>query len=39
MREWPQDTNCTQSVINALKEKGLIDDIDDEFLEHFGILH
>ncbi len=39
LREWPQDTNCSPSVIATLKKKGLIDDIDDEFLEHFGILH
>lgn len=39
LREWPKDTNCSPAVIDILRQKGLIDDIDDTFLEHFGILH
>lgn len=39
MREWPLDTNCTSSVIKNLKEKGLLNDIDDAFLEHFRIFN
>ncbi len=39
MREWPLDTNCTPSVIKNLKEKGLLNDIDDAFLEHFRIFN
>jgi 4-hydroxy-3-polyprenylbenzoate decarboxylase len=33
-REWPDDVECTPSVIKELKEKGVID-IDDEFEKKF----
>ncbi|HIP61635.1 MAG TPA: menaquinone biosynthesis decarboxylase [Sulfurovum sp.] len=36
-REWPRDTLCTQSVLESLKSKGLID-YDDEFVEKWGLL-
>lgn len=37
-REWPKDTDCSQEVIRALQEKGLIK-VDESFLTKFGILH
>ncbi|TLD96097.1 menaquinone biosynthesis decarboxylase [Helicobacter jaachi] len=39
LREWPLDTNCTESVIATLREKGLLQGVDSVFLERFGILH
>lgn len=38
-RAWPLDTNCSPQVIESLKQKGLCNDIDKAFLEHFAILH
>lgn len=38
-RKWPLETLCTRSVIQRLKEKGLLKDVDEVFLEHFGILY
>lgn len=37
-REWPKDTNCTETIIRSLQEKGLLE-CDEEFLTKFGILH
>lgn len=37
-REWPKQTDCTQSVIKNLQQKGLLQDIDDEFLRSYQIL-
>lgn len=37
-REWPKDTLCTKSILDSLAQKGLLNDIDDEFLQKFGIL-
>lgn len=37
-REWPKDTNCNAKVIAHLQHLGLLDDIDETFLERFGIL-
>lgn len=39
LREWPLDTNCNAQVIETLRQKGLLKDIDEVFLERFGILH
>ncbi|CAA6800294.1 MAG: UbiD family decarboxylase associated with menaquinone via futalosine [uncultured Campylobacterales bacterium] len=36
-RVWPKDTNCTKEVIQSLRKRNLID-VDDEFLEKFGIV-
>jgi 4-hydroxy-3-polyprenylbenzoate decarboxylase len=36
-REWPGDTFCTKSVLDALEEKGIID-IDETFIRKFGLL-
>lgn len=36
-REWPEDTNCTKSVIESLRQRELID-VSDEFLKHFQII-
>lgn len=36
-REWPLDTDCTESVIQSLREKGVID-VDDAFLHHYHIV-
>ena len=36
-REWPGDTFCTQSVLENLQEKGIID-IDETFIKKFGLL-
>lgn len=38
LREWPKDTDCSEKVIQALQEKGLID-ADESFFTKFGILH
>lgn len=35
-REWPLETDCTPSVIQSLRERGIID-VSDEFLHHFHI--
>jgi len=37
IREWPGDTWCTKSVIDALKSKGVLD-IDERFIRRFGLL-
>ncbi len=37
-KEWPKDTLCSKNVLDRLKEKGLLKDIDDEFYKQFGIL-
>ncbi|RDU65870.1 menaquinone biosynthesis decarboxylase [Helicobacter didelphidarum] len=37
-REWPKDTNCTESIIVSLKNRGLLDGIDETFFKRFGIL-
>jgi len=36
-REWPGDTLCDASVLESLKERGIID-IDGKFIEQFGLL-
>lgn len=37
-REWPKDVNCTASIIQSLKDKGLLEDINETFLKKYGIL-
>ncbi|MWV61212.1 UbiD family decarboxylase [Helicobacter saguini] len=37
-KEYPKDVLCTKEVIESLRAKGLIEDIDSNFLEKFGIL-
>lgn len=37
-RGWPKETLCSQAVIKSLRQKGLLEDIDEAFLERFGIL-
>lgn len=39
VREWPKDTNCHPQVIESLKAKGLLNDIDEAFLTRYRILH
>ena len=39
LREWPLDTNCNAEVIESLRQKGLLQGIDEAFLERFGILY
>jgi len=36
-REWPGDTFCTETVLDELQKKGLID-IDEAFIKKFGLL-
>ncbi|STQ86240.1 menaquinone biosynthesis decarboxylase [Helicobacter muridarum] len=36
--DWPKDTLCTKQVLESLQEKGLLDGIDLEFIQKFGIL-
>jgi len=36
-REWPPDVVCDPEVIEALRQRGLLD-LDDEFLKRFGIV-
>jgi 4-hydroxy-3-polyprenylbenzoate decarboxylase len=36
-RRWPDDVVCTKSVIDNLRDKGIID-IDDEFIEKWGLV-
>ena len=36
-REWPDDVDCTLSVVNSLKERGLWD-LDDETFDKFQLL-
>ena len=36
-REWPADTNCDKTVIEALRKRGLID-ADEDFLKRFQIV-
>lgn len=36
-REWPKETDCTQSIIDGLRQKGLLQDIDDDFLRYYQI--
>ena len=36
LRDWPDDVDCTPSVIDELQQKKLID-VDDEFIEKFLI--
>lgn len=38
-REWPLETLCTPNIIASLKAKNLLNDIDEIFLNRFGILH
>ena len=35
-RRWPDDVNCTQSVLDSLKERGVID-ISDEFKKQYQL--
>ena len=35
-RRWPNDVNCTKSVIDSLRERKIID-IDDEFIKKFQL--
>ncbi|RDU59962.1 menaquinone biosynthesis decarboxylase [Helicobacter sp. MIT 14-3879] len=37
-REWPRDTLCTHQVLESLQQKRLLEGIDSEFLEKFGIV-
>jgi 4-hydroxy-3-polyprenylbenzoate decarboxylase len=37
MREWPDDVNCTKSVIEDLRKRGLIE-ISDEEIEYYQIV-
>jgi 4-hydroxy-3-polyprenylbenzoate decarboxylase len=36
-REWPDDVNCTKSVIEDLRKRGLID-ISNEEIEYYQIV-
>jgi len=36
-REWPGDVLCDREVLESLQKRGLID-IDDDFIERFGLL-
>ena len=36
-REWPPDVVCDSKVIEALRQRGLLD-VDEEFLKRFGIV-
>ena len=36
-REWPGDTLCTESVLESLRDRGLIE-YDDEFAQKWGLL-
>ncbi|MEA3490303.1 MAG: menaquinone biosynthesis decarboxylase [Campylobacterota bacterium] len=36
-REWPEDTWCTEEVLDRLQQKGLIE-IDEAFIKRFGLL-
>ncbi|WP_394958554.1 menaquinone biosynthesis decarboxylase [uncultured Helicobacter sp.] len=36
-REWPKETDCTKSVLQTLRDKGLLEDISEEFLRHYQI--
>jgi 4-hydroxy-3-polyprenylbenzoate decarboxylase len=36
-RCWPDDTNCSEDVINSLQKRGLID-VDERFLDKFRIV-
>ncbi|MEA3288882.1 MAG: menaquinone biosynthesis decarboxylase [Campylobacterota bacterium] len=36
-RRWPDDVTCTPSVLDTLKERGIID-IDDEFISKWGLV-
>ena len=37
LREWPKETDCSLSVLRALKEKGLLEGIDARFLHYYQI--
>jgi len=36
LREWPDDVECTQSVVNSLKQKGLFD-LDETLYNKFQL--
>lgn len=36
-REWPKETDCNKEVIQALRDKGLLEGVDSEFLRHYQI--
>jgi len=37
-RRWPNDVTCTPSVLNDLKNRGILD-IDDKFIKHWGLVN
>lgn len=37
-REWPKDTLCLESTLEGLGKKGLLDDINSDFYNKFGII-
>lgn len=37
-REWPKDTLCLESVLENLRQHGLLEGIDKDFYEKFGII-
>jgi len=36
-RRWPDDVTCTKSVLDDLRDRGILD-IDDEFIEKWGLV-
>lgn len=36
-KQWPEETDCTPYVIESLRDKGLLDMIDDDFMKRFHI--
>lgn len=36
-KQWPEETDCTPYVIESLRDKGLLDTIDDDFMKRFQI--
>ncbi len=39
LREWPKETDCSLEVLQNLKQKGLLQDIDESFLHRYHIYH
>lgn len=38
MRQWPKETLCSKEVIESLRQKGLLEGVDETFFERYGIL-
>ena len=36
--EWPRDTLCTLEVLESLKQKGLLEGVDSDFIKRFGLV-